>query len=99
MMAIPAGGDLLWQWFVDLNSKRTYHQAGPNPISDSEILSYRQVMRWPIEPRHAVILRAMDGVWLELANRKPNDAPAGATKLPPISGHAMTAGMFDAIFG
>lgn len=96
---VPAGGDLLWRWFLDLNRSRSYHTAGPNPISYSEILAYGTLMRWPIEPRHVVILLAMDAVMLDLARAKRTPAPEGVKTLPPISSRPMSAGMFDAMFG
>ncbi|MEQ1405636.1 hypothetical protein ABK249_11895 [Neorhizobium sp. Rsf11] len=96
---IPAGGDILWQWFLDLNKTRTYHQAGPNPISHSEILAYSQLTGWSIEPRHVAILRAMDAVWIEHAYSKREKAPEGVKALAPVSKHAITAGAFDAMFG
>jgi hypothetical protein len=96
---IPAGGGLLWQWFLDLSKTRTYHQAGANPITPSEILAYSQLTGWGIEPRHVAILRAMDAVWVEQAFAKQPQAPDGVKTLPPRSSHNMTAGMFDAMFG
>jgi hypothetical protein len=99
MMAIPAGGELLWRWFIDISSGRTYGMSGPNPISFTEIQSYAAVSRWPILPHHVIILRAMDAVWLENAYAKKADAPEGTKTLPPRSKGKLTAGMFDAMFG
>lgn len=94
---IPAGGDLLFRWFLDLHRARSFHAAGPNPISHSEILAYAQLMRWPIEPRHVAIITALDRTYLE-CRTKP-EAPEGVKTLPPISTAPITGGMFDAIFG
>lgn len=96
---IPAGGDLLFRWFIDLHQARTYHAAGPNPISHSEILAYAQLMRWPIEPRHVSILRAMDRTYLEVSMKPQAAAPEGVKTLPPISTAPVTAGLVDAMFG
>ncbi|CUX15431.1 MULTISPECIES: hypothetical protein [Agrobacterium] len=96
---IPTGGELLFRWFLDLHQARTYHAAGPNPISHAEILAYTQLMRWPIEPRHVSILRAMDRTYLECQSLRKNDAPEGVKNLPPISSAPLTAGLVDAIFG
>lgn len=96
---IPAGGDLLWQWFTDLHRTRTYHMAGPNPIPYSEILAYSQLTGSGIEPRHVAILRAMDAVWLEHAYSKREKSPDGAKTLPPVSSRPISAGVFDAMFG
>jgi len=96
---IPAGGDLLFRWFVDLHQSRTYHAAGPNPISYAEILAYAQLARWPIEPRHVGILRALDRTYLECQSRPKNEAPEGVKTLPSISSAPITAGLVDSMFG
>ncbi|NSX90365.1 phage tail assembly chaperone [Agrobacterium tumefaciens] len=98
-LGIPAGGELLWRWFVDLNRARSYHMAGPNPISFAEIESYSRLMRWPIEPRHIAVLKAMDFTWLQYANKRSVEPPAGVRASHTISSTRLTAGMFDAIFG
>jgi hypothetical protein len=96
---VPVGGDLLWRWFMDLTSSRTYHMSGPNPISYTEIAAYARATCWPIEPRHIAILRAMDRVYLELAHQRAAAAPDGVKVLPPVSATPLSAGMLDAMFG
>ncbi|MFS8123765.1 hypothetical protein QD336_15210 [Rhizobium sp. BR 250] len=96
---IPAGGDLLWRWFMDLHRSRTLHAAGPNPIAYAEIVAYAALMRWPIEPRHVMILRAMDQTYLEASMKPQAAAPKGVKTLPPISSAPVTAGLVDAMFG
>jgi len=96
---IPAGGDLLWRWFMDLHRSRTLHAGGPNPIAHAEILAYAALMRWPIEPRHVMILRAMDQTYLEASMKPEPKAPDGVKTLPPISSAPVTAGLVDAMFG
>lgn len=99
MTRTPAGGDLLWRWFNDLSATRSYHMAGPNPISYAEIAGYSRLMRLPIEPRHVAIIRAMDRTYIEAAYAKRQQAPDGVKILAPVSDHALTGGMFDAMFG
>lgn len=96
---IPDGGALLWRWFLDLHKSRTLHSAGPNPIGYTEIVSYAAIMRWPIEPRHVMILRAMDQTYLEASLKAETSAPEGVKTLPPISSAPVTAGLVDAMFG
>lgn len=95
---VPAGGELLWQWFIELGRARTYHASGPNPIAYAEISAWASLQRWPIAPRHVEILRAMDDAWLNAfyETRKRND---GVKKLPQKSAHAISTETFDAIFG
>lgn len=98
-MTIPAGGELLWRWFMDLARSRSWHMSGPNPISHGEILSYGQVMGWPIEPRHVAILRAMDEVWLNHVQKRAKALPEGVKASPPVSSTPLTVGVLDAMFG
>jgi hypothetical protein len=99
VMAIPAGGELLWRWFLDLSRTRRAGLAGPEPISYSEIEAYARSTRWPIEPRHVAVLRAMDDVWMEHARKRTTPAPEGVKAMRPVSSTPMTAGLFDAVFG
>lgn len=96
---IPAGGELLWRWFMDLNRSRTLHAAGPNPIAYTEIVAYAALMRWPIEPRHVMILRALDQTYLEASMKPQTAAPEGVKTLPPVSSAPVSAGLIDAMFG
>lgn len=99
MMTIPAGGELLWRWFMDLARSRSWHMSGPNPICYSEIQSYAAAWRWPIEPRHIAILRAMDEVWLEHVQKRAAALPEGVKACAPVSSTPITANMIDALFG
>lgn len=97
--SIPAGGELLWKWFIDLHKVRRMGYAAPEPISYAEVISYGEVMRWPIEPRHIGILLTMDRAYLEAYAASRRQAPDGVKSLPFISPTPMTAGMIDAMFG
>jgi len=96
---LPAGADLLWRWFADISMSRGYNQAGPNPLQFSEIAAYSKVSGWPIEPRHVRVLMAMDVVFLEHAYADQRAGRDGVKILPRQSGHAMSTGLFDAMFG
>lgn len=88
---VPAGGELLWTWFGELCSGRTWGAFGPNPLSLTEIEAYRRMSGWPIEERHVRILRAMDDAFRRYGS---GDAAPSAGAQTPI-----TAKMFDAVFG
>jgi hypothetical protein len=96
---LPAGGDLIWRWFIDLNKSRSRHTTGPNPITYAEIDAYSRLTRWPIEPRHLEILMAMDRVFLAFSNRPAQQAPEGVKIASPISQVPISAGLLDALFG
>ncbi|WP_296435568.1 MULTISPECIES: phage tail assembly chaperone [unclassified Rhizobium] len=101
---VPAGGDLLWRWFVDLSRARTYHAGGPNPISFAEVRAYAELYRWPMGPHHIDVLFALDRVYLDVSYEQAQVTRDGKTAdgvkvLPPRSQHNVTPGMFDAMFG
>lgn len=96
---LPAGGELLWLWFLDLNRTRTYHAAGPNPLQYTEIKAYAALSGWPIEQHHVAILVAMDEAWLGYFRRSSTQTPDGVKIMPPISKRPISAGLVDAMFG
>jgi hypothetical protein len=95
-LRIPEAERLAWGWFVDLSATRTYHATGPSPIGYAEIEAYARLMRWPLEPRHVQLIRALDTVWLTHARRQ-QDGPAKPT--PRSSGQTVNPAAFDAVFG
>jgi len=86
---VPAGGDLLWKWFLDLSATRTWGRGRPDPICLGEIDAYRRLTSWPISERHVRVLLAMDDAFLR--HFLPATGP-GAISRP------LTASLFDAIF-
>ncbi|NSX91468.1 phage tail assembly chaperone [Agrobacterium tumefaciens] len=96
---IPAGGELLWKWFMALHKTRQAGMNGPQPISFTEMQSYARLTNQQIEPRHVAILIAMDQAYLETVYRKQPKTPEGVKVLPPVSKAPLTAGLFDAQFG
>lgn len=96
---IPAGGELLWKWFMALHKTRQAGMNGPQPITYAEIAAYSRIYSLPIEPRHVAILIAMDQAYLETVYKKQPQAPEGVKVLPPVSSAPINAGAFDAMFG
>lgn len=94
---VPEAGVTIWNLFMEISRSRTYHMAGPHPISHAEIEAYARINRWPLQPHHVALIRAMDDAWLEHAYRQKDDA---ATKAAQIK-HAqpLTPEAFDAVFG
>lgn len=93
--SLPAGGDLVWRWFIDLARARGMGFAGPLPITYAEIEAYRRLSGWPIERRHVDIIFALDRVYLDRAHAKADPAPG----VPRSSGQAVSPSAFDAVFG
>lgn len=88
---------LLWHWFADLSRTRTYHAAGPHPISYAEIEAYARLMQWPLEPRHVALIRELDAVWIDRA-RKQQPAPSDGRLYAPKGGASISPSTFDAMF-
>ena len=97
---MPEAGLLLWNLFMQISASRTYHAAGPNPISHGEIEAYARLHRWPLRPHHIAIIRALDDAWLEHAYRQMQ-GDAGDRR-PIASRYAkaqpLTADAFDVVF-
>lgn len=92
---IPAGGGEIWRWFNDLSRSRSYHAAGPNPITYTEIAAYCLSMRIPMRPHHIDAIRMLDDVFLNFIHGSKPSAVRPERK----SSGALTAGLFDAMFG
>ncbi len=58
----------LIEWFADLHQARQSGMGGPSPISYSDILSWRELLRVDIKPYEVEIIRAIDNVYLNVAN-------------------------------
>lgn len=92
----PEAGLLLWNVFQRLSARRSYHMAGPNPISFAEVEAYCRLMRQPLEPRHVSIIMAMDQAWLDHAHSK-TAVPEGVKTLPPVSTRPLSAALLDVV--
>lgn len=93
----PEAGRPLWNAFQRLNATRTYHMAGPNPISFAEVEAFARLMRLPLEPWHVTILMDMDAAWLAGAQRAK--VPEGVKTLPPVSQQPLSAALLDVVMG
>lgn len=92
MPVIPEAGELVWSWFRALHDARPYSFGAPNPIGFAEIEAYARLHRWPLEPRHVDLIRALDAAWLKKVT-------AGGKDAPRYSSQPLTPGIFDAISG
>lgn len=93
---VPEAGRVLWQAFWQLSRRRTYHAAGPNPLTWTEIEAWTRLMRTPLEPHHVRILAALDDAFLDhLDASRGGSAPAVHER----SGHPLTPELMDALFG
>lgn len=101
---VPESGALFWNIFMEIAASRTYHAAGPNPISYAEIEAYARLHRWPLAPHHVASIRALDDAWLEHAYRNQDAALAlrrgkSFDARRYANAQPLTAAGFDAVFG
>lgn len=90
---VPDAGREMLDAFLALSRARSWHAHGPNAITWEAIAAWSQLMRVPIQPRHAEIIMALDHVWItHITQRKPE----GVKALPQISSHPLSAELFDA---
>jgi len=94
---VPEAGVVLWNLFHEIGASRTYHAAGPHPISFAEIEAYARLHHWPLQPRHVAIIRALDDAWLEQAYAAMGAPNAGTPRRFPDQ--AINPAAFDAVFG
>jgi len=94
----PEAGRLLWDAFRALSRTRSYHSAGPNPISYAEIRAWCELMQVPLQPQHVEIIMAMDAAWIADFHNTRLMAD-GVKRLPQQSGHALTPALFDLVAG
>lgn len=98
---VPEAGVLFWNLFMEISAGRSYHAAGPNPVSYAEIHAYARLHRWPLQPHHIAMIRALDDTWLEHAYQRAQGRRDGKTFDGRRAAHApdLTAASFDAVFG
>ncbi|MCV9997684.1 hypothetical protein OE766_05445 [Pararhizobium sp. YC-54] len=96
---LPAGGDLPWRWFLDLNRTRTWHAAGPHALSYNEIEAYCRVRRWPLQQHHIDVLLAMDDAYLEHVRSSQASAQGGGKAVPKAFLSKAAPAALDAVFG
>lgn len=97
VLPVPEAGVLLWNLFMEISTTRTWHAAGPHPIANAEIEAWCRLHRWPLQPHHITIIRALDDAWIEhVYGRRAGAATVGASG---AQAKPLTSTMFDAAFG
>lgn len=97
---LPDAGHHLMQAFVRLSHARSWNAHAPNPISFQEIDAWCRLMHVPLRPIDVVIIRAMDGAFLDAWTHKRDMAKSeGVKTLPPVSQQPLSAALFDAVLG
>jgi len=93
---LPEAGRALWDAFCELAEARAYDGGDPQPIGFAEIEAWARLMRWPLEPAHVRILRAMDRAWRDAAKtRRAAGGGKGRELQRPVG--TLTPEVFDAV--
>lgn len=90
---VPEAGVLLWRVFAELAGTRTWHASGPNPIAFGEIDAWARRGRWPLEPRHVRVIRALDDAWCAHVDER-RGAGGKPSRKPSAE---LTPALFDAL--
>ena len=67
--ALPLDFAHVWNAFIELHQCRGSGGFGPNPISFTEIASYRHVTGIDLSPWEVKVIRALDTVYIETASQ------------------------------
>jgi len=59
----------VWNSFIELHNARGGSGFGPNPISYTEIASYRAVTGADLSPWEVKVIRALDTLYLETSSQ------------------------------
>lgn len=58
----------VWLTFLALSERRGYGQAGPLPITYSDIFHYKEVTGNPIAPHEVKTILELDRIYMKVAN-------------------------------
>lgn len=94
---LPEAGRALWDAFCELAEARAHDGGRPQPIAWAELEAWARLMRWPLEPAHVRLLRAMDRAWLAAAEARREGGGKGKAPQRPVG--QLTPEVFDAVIG
>lgn len=60
---VPDAASHVWDWFWQLNGRRFSNDGGPQPVTYTEIQSWREAMRVLVTPEEIRMLLAMDDAY------------------------------------
>jgi hypothetical protein len=60
---LPAAAAHVWQWFIQLHSRRPYGPSGPLPVPWSEILAWAELTGNAPLPWEVDLIQALDNAW------------------------------------
>ncbi len=58
----------IWSAFISLSGARTSGFSGPNPITFEQILAWKQVTEYPLEPWEAEAVKRLDRIYMGVYN-------------------------------
>lgn len=67
---VPGTATHLWDWFWRLSRRRQRSEAGPQPLSNTEIDAWIRLSTTLVRPEEVQILIAMDDTYLAASSRE-----------------------------
>lgn len=94
-MDIPPDGYIIWEWFIQLDSRRQFNEAGAQATSYQEIEAWTKLMGWRPTPWEVETLVAMDQTRTRIWNKRTDPGePTNLVSLKDTSGlKAMLRGL------
>ena len=60
----------VWDWFWQIHKGRTYGMSGPNPLTWTDIESWRNILDIQINPLEVELIKEIDSAYLEYLAKK-----------------------------
>jgi len=60
----------IWEWFCDLSGGRSYSEAGPGPLTYTEIRSWAELTREELEAWEVKVLKRIDRLFISESLKK-----------------------------
>lgn len=85
---------MIWEWFIQLDSRRQFNEAGAQTTSYQEIESWARLMGWKPTPWEIETLVAMDQVRVQIWNKRTDPGEANLINVRDSDGlKAMLRGL------
>lgn len=67
---LPPALEFIWDWFLKLSQTRSYNMGGPNPITYTEIESFKRLFQLNITDWQIDLITDLDMVYLKVNAKK-----------------------------
>jgi hypothetical protein len=92
---VPAAGDHVWRWFIELDASRAHNGFVPLRLTFTEIAAFADLRGLTIRDWELDAIREMDGARMTQLVAATGQG-SGATQ---VATRTLTPALFDAVFG